>query len=73
MTLAEYLAESGRGELSRLQRETKLAYSTLHALAKGKGGRVPTATPKTAKAIEDATGGKVTAAELLGLTGEAAA
>lgn len=64
MTLSEYLAESGHGELTRLQSETKLAYSTIHALAKGKGGRMPDIRMSTALKIEAATGGRVTVADL---------
>ena len=69
MTLSEYLAAGKRGALTRLhtaiskQPGTPVAYSTLHALASGR----TTPRPGTARRIEKATGGKVKAAELLGV------
>lgn len=52
--------EQGRGELSRISRVTKLAYSTVHAIYAGK------AVPgyKTAKKLSKATKGSVTVEEL---------
>ena len=63
VTLAEYLRHEGKGAKSRLQRKTGLAYSTIHWIATG----ATTARPDTAKRIEEATEGVVTAVELLGL------
>ena len=63
MTLVEYLRSGGRGAKARLAESTGLAYSTIHWIETGR------TRPKvaTAQRIEQATGGAVTAAELLGL------
>lgn len=63
VTLSEYLKREGKGAKSRLQRKTGLAYSTIHWIATG----ATVARPDTAKKIEKATGGAVTAAEILGV------
>lgn len=63
MKLSEWFKREGSGSKTRLQLETGLAYTTILRIEAG------TTTPraKTAKAIEEATGGVVTAAELLGV------
>lgn len=60
MRLDQWVAAADPGELSRLARETQLAYTTVFAIAHGQQ------TPKyaTAKRISEATGGEVTIAEL---------
>lgn len=60
MRLDEWVAQSAAGELSRLARKTKLAYTTVFAIAHGQQ------TPRynTAKRLSDATGGEVSIAEL---------
>jgi len=60
MRLDEWIAQRPAGELSRLQRATRLAYTTVFAIAHGQQ------TPRyaTAKRISDATGGEVTIADL---------
>jgi len=62
MTLSEYLVKTGRTK-QEIARATSLRWATVHAIAEGSA--VP--KPDTAKRIELATGGEVTAAELLGL------
>lgn len=60
MRLKQWVAQQGRGELTRLQHETKIAYSTLSLLASDHHvARYPTAV-----AISKATGGAVSIAEL---------
>jgi len=61
--LQAYLDEQPRGTKARLARETGLAYSTIHWLASGR----TTAKPKTARLIADASGGQLTAAQILGV------
>lgn len=61
MQLSEWCAIKGRGEMSRLARETRLAYSTVFEAAKN--GK-PIVEYATAKKISDATGGEVSIAEL---------
>lgn len=70
MTLQEWLEREGTGAKTRLQRATGLRWQTVHELAEG---RVKQPRPETARKIEDATEGKVSAAELLGFNGEDAA
>lgn len=72
MTLAEYLRRRGVGAKSELARKTGLAYTTIHYVARGKhppshGGGKWRVSSETAKKIEKATKGEVTAAELLGV------
>ena len=55
-TLAQYLAEKGRGAAAQLARDTSLGESQIMRLARG---GVPLVT--TAFRIEDATGGAVPA------------
>lgn len=76
VTLSEYIKREGRGSLTRLHRDTGIAYSTLHAIARqrrGKRGAPPAVQAETARKIERATGGAVKAAELLGVAKRAAA
>lgn len=63
MRLREWLDREGPGAQARLERTAPIAHSTLSRIVNG------LSTPKveTAKAIEAATGGEVTAAELLGI------
>lgn len=60
MRLATWAALRGRGALKWLERASGVSYGTIHKLARG-GHR---ASYPTAKAIEQATGGAVTADEL---------
>lgn len=64
MTLADYINEHGRGTLTRLAREIGTSKGYLHDLVND-----PTRRPSVdmAKAIEEATGGKVSAINMLGL------
>lgn len=68
MDLATWLKQQGRGAKGRLARAADVRWQTIHEIARG-----VTPRPETAKAIEVATGGAVTAAELLGLTSAPAA
>lgn len=61
--LQAYLDEQPRGTKARLARETGLAYSTIHWLAAGR----TKAKAETAKLIANATGGELTAAQILGV------
>jgi hypothetical protein len=60
MRLREYLEAAGHGEISRLVRTAGVAGSTIHDVLNGK----PIKKYETAKRISDATGGRVTVAEL---------
>lgn len=62
MLLREYLDTKGRGEISRLVRETGCAGSTFHDVLNGK----PIARFETAQRISKATGGTVTVEALCG-------
>lgn len=59
MTLQEWVAKKGRGEISRLMRVTGLAYTTVLNIAHGARCKY-----ETGKSISDATGGAVSIAEL---------
>lgn len=63
MTLAEYIEKHGTKAKRELARKTGVRWATIHDIARGKAKP----KPETAKAIEDATDGEVTALELLGL------
>ena len=63
MTLAEYVAQHGKGAKRVLHEQTGLRWQTIHEIALGR--TIPQL--ETAKKIEEATGGAVTALELLGL------
>lgn len=63
MTLAEWVRQQGPGALTRLQKSTELAYTTIWKIARGQ----QTPRAETAKKIEAATDGAVTARELVGL------
>lgn len=60
MRLREYLDAAGHGEISRLVRAAGVAGSTIHDVLNGK----PIKRYETAKRISEATGGKVSVAEL---------
>ena len=60
VTLSEWIDSKGRGEVSRLTRVTGLAYTTIMYARDGRK-RVGY---ETAKAISDATGGKVSIADI---------
>ena len=60
MTLHDWVENQGRGELSRLARETGLAYTTVFGAAQGRRLK----SYARAKLLSDATGGAVTIAEL---------
>ena len=62
MLLREYIDAKGRGEISRLVRETGCAGSTIHDVLNGK----PIAKFATAQKIAAATGGLVSAESLCG-------
>lgn len=65
MQLREWLDRQGRGATAKLAREIGCErWATVHEIA---NGHVP--KPARAKAIEEATDGEVTAAEVLGLIG----
>jgi hypothetical protein len=64
MTLADYINEHGRGTLTRLARDVGTSKGYLHDLINDPNRRP---SVDMAKAIEDATGGKVSAIGLLGL------
>lgn len=63
MQLRAWLECQGKGATAALARAAGTRWATIHDIAKG---HIPKAD--LAKRIEDATGGAVTAAELLGLT-----
>lgn len=60
MRLREYIEAAGHGEISRLVRAANVAGSTIHDHLNGR----PIRKYETAKRISDATGGKVSVAEL---------
>jgi hypothetical protein len=62
MTLADWVKKQGRGAISRLMRETGLAYTTILAARDQRW----TARGDTARKISEATGGAVSIAELCG-------
>lgn len=64
MRLSEYLRRQGKGAKSKLARDSGLAYSTLHWLERGE---IKNPRAATIRAIERATDGAVTMADLLGL------
>ena len=61
--LGRYLSRAPRGEKARIARASGLAYSTVHWIAAGR------ARPKveTARRIAEATDGRISAAQILGL------
>lgn len=61
VTLSEYIAKHGTAAKRALADATGLRWATIHDIAEGRS----TPKPETAKKIEAATGGDVTAAELL--------
>lgn len=63
MTLSDYIEQRGSAAKRDLAKKTGLRWATIHDIARG----AAQPKPDTAKAIEDATGGEVTAIELLGL------
>lgn len=69
MTLAEWIAAEdakssrGAGEMSRLSRETGIAYSTIHRWVRMKDPDVDVSI-KAARLLSQATGGVVSIAEL---------
>lgn len=68
MTLTEWVEAEGHGALSKLQRDTGLAYTTVfHAAKEG------VKTIDVARKIVAATGGRVTLEELIGTSGDEAA
>lgn len=60
MRFSEYLEQAGHGEMKRLERETELGYMTLHRTKRGERIR----DYLKAKVLSEATGGKVSIAEL---------
>jgi transcriptional regulator with XRE-family HTH domain len=62
-SLGQWLAEQPRGTKAQIARTAGLAYSTVHWIAAG------TVRPKaaTAERIAEATGGALSAAQILGL------
>lgn len=60
MTFPDWIQSQPHGTLKRLERETGVAYSTLHRARIGE----PIGSYATAKKIADATAGAVTVAEL---------
>jgi len=63
MDLSEYVAKHGTAVKKKIARKARLRWQTVHDIAEGNS----TPRPETAKRIEKATGGAVTALELLGL------
>lgn len=63
MTLAEYIEKHGRSAKRALHEATGLRWATIHDIARG----ASKPRPETAKAIEAATNGEVSALALLGL------
>lgn len=63
MTLSEYIAAHGTAAKRAIADRTGLRWATIHDIARG----TQRPQPDTALAIEAATGGAVTAVELLGL------
>ena len=63
-TFAEWLAERGVGGRAQVAKATGLRWQSVNDIARG----VVTPRASTAKAIEAATGGAVSAASLLGLS-----
>lgn len=62
MTLQEYVEKRGRGSVAKLVRDSGISRSTLERALAGYA-----VTVETAKAITEATGGKVSARALVGL------
>lgn len=60
MYLSEYVTREGRGALSRIQRETGLAYTTVFRAARGRAIK----KYEVARRISAATGGAVSVEEL---------
>ncbi len=60
MQLSDWIAREGRGSVTRLMRETGLAYTTIHYAARGEA----ISQYDTAKRISVATGGEVSIKEL---------
>ena len=60
MRLPEYVQKADRGVISRLSRESGLAYATVHACSKGRLLK----RYETASRLSAATGGVVSVAEL---------
>lgn len=60
MNLRTWVEQEGKGALSRLQRATGLAYTTVLRVHEGRGGN-----SRTLLKIQEATGGKVTVAEMM--------
>ncbi len=67
MLLSEWVEKNGRGSLSRLSRETGLAYTTIFTALGGKIKRYD-----VAKKISDATNGAVSVADCCEPNGHAA-
>lgn len=69
MQLSQWVKREGRGAITRICRESGVAYSTIYTAYRGQRiGRYA-----TARAISDATGGEVTVDDLCApLSGEAA-
>lgn len=63
MTLAEYIAAHGTAAKRDLAAKTGLRWQTIHEIAEGRS----TPKPETARKIEAATDGAVSAASLLGV------
>lgn len=63
MTLSDYIEQQGTAAKRDLAKKTGLRWATIHDIARG----AAQPKPDTARAIEEATGGAVTAIELLGL------
>ena len=67
MFLSDWVSREGRGAITKLMRDTGLAYSTVHAIVAGDA----IARRGTAKLIHEATGGQVSEEDLLlGRVGE---
>jgi DNA-binding transcriptional regulator YdaS (Cro superfamily) len=64
MRLSEWCAQQGEGAKTRLARACDVRWATIHDIVEGRSKP----QPETARRIEHATEGAVTAAELLGLT-----
>jgi DNA-binding transcriptional regulator YdaS (Cro superfamily) len=64
MTLAEYVKVHGKKVKRVLAKKAGVRWATVHDIAEGR----TTPRPETAKKIEKATRGQVTAASLLGLS-----
>lgn len=64
MNLTDYVAKHGTAVKKEIARKARLRWQTVHDIAEGNS----TPRPETAKRIEEATGGVVTALELLGIS-----